>query len=198
MAKTVGPLVDEVLLRLRDTSAVGTSRAIARRALAYAVGYTALAYNDTLVTFTLTTERERLLYDLSETSDRIVRVVRVTDTNGHEVPLSQTVVIDGLFDPHWFRAQGDQFTHFAQLGKRLLVLWPAVDRAESVTLHCKAFPTIFTADTETVGIEDDLVPQALALAETLLLVRAHRPDRLRTNLANLIRAFNIPVKATQT
>lgn len=196
MAKTVGPLVDEVLLRLRDTSAVGTSRAIARRALAHACGYTALAYSDTIVNFTLTTERERVMYDLSETSDRIVRVVRVTDTNGHEVQMSQAGVIEGLFDPHWFRAQGDQFEHFAQIGKRLLVLWPAVDRAESVTLHCKAFPAIFTADTATVGIEDDLVPAALALAETLLLVRAHRPDRLRTNIAFLQHAFNIPTKAT--
>jgi len=179
--KTTGPLVDELLLRLRDTGNANIPRAVARRALAYGVGYAAVAYTDTLESFTLTTERRRTLYALSETSERIVRVVRV-EMEGRDIPFA-IYGIHGLTGrTNWLRDLADRFEAHTSVGRRLFILYPGIDQAVSVTLYCKAFPALVTADSDLVGIIDDFVPFALDIGEALLLVRERRAAHLQTKI----------------
>ncbi len=194
MAKSVGGLVTELALRVHDTASASITRAQARRALAYGVGFAAVAFKDTLESFTLTTERQRSIYALSETSERILRVVRVEES-GRDIPFSEAGVKGLTMSPNWFRDLADRFESFATIGKRLLILYPAIDRAVSVTLYCKAFPALVTADTQTVGIEDDLVPFALDVAETLLVcVRERRVDRVQAMVANIQSKLGVPTQ----
>ena len=195
MAKSVGTLVTELALRVRDTGSASLTRAQVRRALAYGVGFAATAFQDHLESFTLTTERQRLLYALSETSERILRVDRV-EVDGRDVPRSETGVLGMTQSPHWFRDLADRFESFAMIGKRVLILHPAIDRVISVTLYCKSFPALVTADTETVAIADDLVPFALDIAETLLVcVRERRLDRFEQRIQSIQAQLQIPTQA---
>lgn len=193
MAKTVGPLVDELLLRLRDTGAASISRAQARRAVAYGVGYAAVSTTDTLEALTLTTERQRLFYNLTETSERIIRVVRATVDNRDLAP-ADFGVLGGIDRCDWLRDTGDRLESFTQVGKRVLVLYPAIDRTDTVTLYCKTFPTLVTTDSDTVGITDDLVPLALQFGELFLLYRERRFDRLSRQLDKIRASLSLPTR----
>ncbi|MCA9640057.1 MAG: hypothetical protein KC492_05155 [Myxococcales bacterium] len=193
MAKNVADLIDELQLRLRDTGVVALTDTIVMRFLSYGVGYAALARQQTITVQAFTSERHRQVYDLSAINERIVKVVRVATTATGD--LHQTTV-EGLSSerPTWFRDIGDHYQSFAQIGKRVLLLYPAIPRAEQVGLYCRMVPALYTnasSDT-TSAIADDLVPLALTIAETLLLVRERRPDRLREQMKLIQQHLNVP------
>ena len=159
MAKNVADLIDELQLRLRDTEALALTDAIVMRFLSYGVGYASLVRQQTLSVETFTSERRRQFYALSNINERIVNVVRVVDATGAD--LHQTP-IGALSDrgPHWCRDVGDQYESFTQIGKRTLILYPAIDRAETVTMYCRTVPALYTdaVNDTTSAIADDLVP----------------------------------------
>lgn len=193
MAKNVADLIDELQLRLRDTGALALTDAIVMRFLSYGVGYASLVRQQTLTTQTFTSERNRLVYDLEAINERIVKVVRVVDATGAD--LHRTTI--GALSPErptWFRDIGDQYESFCQIGKRVLILHPAIPRAETVTMYCRIVPALYTdaVNDTTSAIADDLVPLALTIAETLLLVRERRPDRLREQMKLIQQHLNVP------
>ena len=199
MAKNVSALIDELQLRLRDTGAFAITDALAMRFLSYGVGYASLAFQDTITAVNLTTERHRLVYALPETSERIVRVVRAVTADGRD--LHQATLNDlNLNGPSWFRQTADRMESFTPVGKRLLVLYPAIDRVELVELWCRVIPALYTdASTDTTSaISDDLVPLALTIAETLLLIRERRFDRIKPQLELIQKYLAVPQRFDTT
>lgn len=193
MAKNVSALIDELQLRLRDTTALALTDTIVMRFLSYGVGYASLVRQQTQDIQTFTSTINRLVYDLEAINERIVKVVRVVDATGADL---HRATIGGLSSesPTWFRDIGDQYQSFCQIGKRVLILYPAIPREETVTMYCRTVPALYTnASTDTTNyIADDLVPLALTIAETLLLVRERRPDRLRAQMKLIQQHLNVP------
>ena len=64
MAKTLGPLVDELLRRVRDEHAIANPRDLVRRFLRHAEGLVGVGLRINQETITFTTERRRLIYVL--------------------------------------------------------------------------------------------------------------------------------------
>lgn len=183
MAKTIGPLVDELLRRVRDPHAMANSRELVRRFLHHAEGIigTGLRVNQETITFT--TERKRLIYVIPDINERIVFLDAV-QAEGRDldfVPFD-TLVAEGS---GWFRRLSSQFSFYSTVGRELLVLYPGVDRTITITLLAITYISGPLTESDTTTLEDEKVPAILDFAELFLLLRSRRLDALKPTLERL-------------
>lgn len=190
MGETVGPLVDELLRRIRDVGAQGTSRALVRRFLAHAEGLVAIAFDAHIETFTLTTTPERCVYANSELTggSRIGKLLTFRESN-RDIPPSPLEAF-AAHSLSWFRQIGPRPEAWTALGKDLFVLWPAGSTARTVEVRAVAAPlapddTYTGSDSDTTTLDTRWTPQILDLAELFLLLRVRRLDALKAPMERL-------------
>jgi RES domain-containing protein len=77
-------------------------------------------------------------------------------------------------DRHWCRAVGSRLKAWAMIGRSLLVLYPGLDTADSVTLVYVKNTDTLTHISNVLEVPDKDLPQVLDVAESLLLLRERR------------------------
>lgn len=174
MAQTVGPIVDEILLRLRDPHAIANSRALIRRFLYHAEGLTGAMFKLNTETISFTSEPRRIFYVLPDISTRIVDVqsVRAYGKDLDWTPFNSFV----SFGRNWFRQHGPRFATWSKIGRDLLVVWPANEERVSVDIIATTFTSALAVDGTSTTLQDEHLPMIKDLCELFLLLRMRRLD----------------------
>lgn len=174
----VGPLIDDVLRRVRDPQASATSRATVRdlfdRAQVLFVRWTGTLIRER--SFVLTPER--LLYDLDPADTlRILEVTRDSDAKRlYPVRWNQLFHQQGSLWWRTFTAGGPVV--WAHVGTRHFAVFPAPTVAlgnVTVTIRDQRRPTALTADSVDLDLDSDFHPALLDFVEALLLLRMREP-----------------------
>ena len=190
MGDQLGPLVDELLARTRDSGAAATTRAEVRKLLRHAEGLLGV-HGAHVETFTFTSTPSSTFYSILTTITGGDRVGRILDVRTRLKSLSKATMNDLRSQgPRWAHIHDDTFQTWTQWGWDLLVLWPVVPEALSITVVATAAPltlddTYVGSDSDTLAVNAKWSPQVLDLAEVLLLLRWRRLDALRTPLERL-------------
>lgn len=166
MATTANLVVDELLRRVRDTQGSAHSRAAVLRLvsdLQRLLNFKTQAVTDTA---TLSTTPRRLLYDLPSEAASAGPVLEVTSGS---LPLAETSLeaLAGI-SPGWFREIGSAFEAWAQPGRTLLVLYPALTAASSVTVRYVKLLNDLTSEGQTLELPDQRLHELHMLGEAVL------------------------------
>lgn len=190
MGDQLGPLVDELLARTRDSGAAATTRAQVRKLLRHAEGLLGV-HGAHVETFTLTTAPNGTFYSTLTAITGGERLGRILDVRTPQKSLSTATMNDLRSQgPFWAHAHGDAFESWTQWGWDLLVLWPQVPEAVALSIVATAAPvaldqTYTGLDTDTLTLSTKWSPQVVDLAEVLLLLRWRRLDALQVPLERL-------------
>lgn len=204
MPQPAGQLVDQLLRRVRDPGAIGTSREYVRSFLTHAQRIVNLASPGAMQVAEMPTHKGRVIYDwpalpLTRNENRVeswevARIDAIRDAQGVDL-----VRVDwrsyARVDRHWIKKVRDRPRFWSRLGRDLLVIWPAPAIDDHVTLVYVQQTADLTSDDMPTEVRDDRIPAILALGEVFILT--HRrlyaaaqtaTRRLDRELARLPRA----------
>ena len=167
MATSGAQLIDALARRVRDTTNFAHSRVFLLDIL-NRCSYSVNASTRSKVTsVSLTPDPGKTLY-----ATTAIKVIGVRDINGRDLMETpwQSLVLN---DPSWLHRIGPQHEMFAQIGRDLLVIYPAVKAADirALTLRVVTTPTALADDAVAWALPDELVPLLLDLAEVIVLFR---------------------------
>ena len=166
----VGPLVTELLKRIRDPEGLGTTRTFARKILGYAQQLVNGAVSSRIEVREVATEPRRLIYKLTDLAPNAIKVLKVTDGERDVTKLSSWKQLAHI-DRQWSRRLSTRFQAFAMIGNDLIVIYPAKPEASTVRLRYSVATDLFTQDADVLCIQDEYVPLLLDVAEAILLLR---------------------------
>jgi hypothetical protein len=133
MPNTVGSLISDTLNRVRDPNGLGHTRANALTLINHVARIVNAFTGDVKSSATLSTLRQLQMYSISAELPSAMNVIGVTHRGRHLSNIS----LDDLraVDSEWPRAIGNQYETFSVVGKDLLILYPALPEADSVTVY---------------------------------------------------------------
>lgn len=162
-------LIDDLLTRIRDTNATGTSRAYvlatlsdmqrlinARRAsVVDGVDYTVPERTNLIVT--------------STAAPAAIRILGIRQDQRDLAPVRWR----GLpqIDRHWISSIGPRFEAYGLIGKELIALWPGLATATEIRIVYVKLTAALTSEAATLDLPDEHGPELLDLTEAILLVR---------------------------
>ena len=169
MAELAGPLVSVLLARVRDPGAGATSRDQARDILSRCQQVINGAIGTVVSSDPLTLESYRQIYPIAGALPNALRVIGVEHQGRSLTPapynsLAQT-------DSAWFRKQDYRPEVFALPGRDTLVVHPAVDTDDTVTVKSIAVTAVLVDDATPTDMPDEDLPVVLDLAQIILLLR---------------------------
>lgn len=169
MAEISGVLITNVLQRVRDPQGSAHTRTFVLKILSHAQRIVNAIFGEVKVTAALTTEADRIAYPVQSNLPDNLRIVSITH-DGSELATDTLAGLQG-FDPSWPRTRGPRILAFAPVGRDLLFLYPALERASSVQVTSIKDTGIIVGESSTLEIPDERAKLALDLTEMLLLVR---------------------------
>lgn len=165
-----GPLVSEILLRVRDPDAKLTSRDFVRARLSDAQRLVnarfAFLYDET----TLVTEPLRLFYPLTALLPAATRPVFVTEGERNLVPIPWRSFWH--LSRGWPRTVRNAFQLWSLIGRDLLVVWPAQRTSVNLTVKSAKLTTALDSDNDPLELADEVLPMVVDLATVLTLLKA--------------------------
>ncbi len=189
MPDLVGPLVDELSRRIRDTGNTGTSREVIRRLLAHAENLLGVA-GAHVETFTLTTKRRQLVHNTADISDggRLGKIL-TAQVDGRDIPPAHFMDY-ATMSPTWFRDMGPQPIAWTQLGRDYFLHYPGNPEVLTFSLIATAAPqapdeTYVGSDASFTTLDIRWSPILLDLTEVFLLLRLRRLDALEAPMTRL-------------
>jgi hypothetical protein len=165
--------------RVRESGAVNTSPQFALQQLSRTQRIANAGLARTVESATFSTDAYQTLYWYREKLPSAVDILTVQVGASGARYLSRTSLAAlAAYDPSWWRKTGSAFEAFAQVGRTLLVVYPAQTSTQDLTVHYSKLTTEYDdwhADYNTsLDLPDEDVEVALALAEVVLLMRARR------------------------
>lgn len=169
MATNGNDLIDELLLRHRNSGADRIARSDVATVLTQLQRVVNLHKGDDTATATLTPSAERTLYQVSEIAADVARIdtIRHEDRNLHEVNLKELAHTDS----NWLRRTGRRYELFSRVGGSLFVLYPAMSSPVDVTVVYTTIPTAVADAATPIVLSDEYEPLLLDLAEAVLATR---------------------------
>lgn len=169
MSEVAGTLIDVVLQRTRDPQGAANSRAFTMSMLSQAQRFVNAQRRAVLETTALTTEPYRLVYPIKALLPNSVKIEGVKVGDKDLVPTPWETLI--YSEDGWWRAVGDSFETFTQIGRDLLVVHPALEVASSVDVVYTKLTNDLTSEGNATELDDSELPFVLDLTESLLLLR---------------------------
>lgn len=184
-------LITELSRRLRDPNNTRHARVLIRDVLSQCQRVVNLHYADDILSTSFTPSAGRTLYRTSEIASTVARVVAVRqqDRDLHEVDWRQLVHSDA----HWYRRQGPRHELFARIGGSLVVVYPARETPESITVDHVSIPANLTDGAGDVTISDELIPLLLDLGELILTAKNREFTRMNDVAPRVSKAFAQPM-----
>lgn len=165
----VGPVVDQILQRVRDPEGVIASRDFVRARISDAQRLLNARFGWVLDTASLVTEPWRLFYPVVPLLPEGQRVwyVRQGGRNLDYVP-RETL---SHYDRGWPRALGPRYEIWSRIGYDTIVVWPGTVRSETLTVESSRITTPFANDDSDFDVRDDVVPMIADLATSLVTLK---------------------------
>jgi hypothetical protein len=165
----VGPIVDQILQRVRDPEGVIASRDFVRDRISDAQRLLNARFGWVLDTTTLTTEPWRLFYPIVPLLPEAQRVwyVRQGGRNLAYVPW-QTLT---HMEVGWPRALGPRYEIWSRIGFDTIVVWPATTAATALAIESSKITLDLVADHSEFEVRDDVVPMVADLATALVTLK---------------------------
>jgi len=192
MAKLAGDMRDLLLKRVRAYGGIAFDDDWVRTLLSLCERTVNSGLRTVLATTSVTTVAEQTLYNLrSDFSDALydaIEIVQVTHTDVDGTYELRRATIADLFgySATWFRdAATTRYHWYAQLGRDLLIVYPAFDSAKTLSVTYSKQTTALSADATTMDTSDEDVPIVLDLAEIVLLLTLRITEVTKTKVENL-------------
>ena len=166
-------ITDELLRRVRDIHGLAHSRELARTVLSKSqqVLNTLLAIK--ITSTSLTTYPLQQFYTISGLltgTDAITRVMTVRDGSRDLVKLQNFRQLAHL-DLRWVRKVGPRFEAWTQIGRDMLVIYPAKQLGGSVTIKGTKLTTELTGEATELELPNEFHDYIITLAEVILLAK---------------------------
>ena len=188
MTRYIGQTIDVLLNRVRQSGGIAIDPDLATRIYSYCEQVINTYTRRVTATTTLTTGAEKLVYNYRREITDAIDIVSVRDS-GRRVERQQWLGALAAYDQTWFRnITGTRYELWAQVGRDILVLYPAKASASSVTVQYTKLLTYhddFSASYNTASeLPDEDVESALSLAEVVLLTRNRQLAEVKLRLAD--------------
>lgn len=174
MARTAGAVTDTLLARVRQTGAPGTSNDFAIQVLSKCQRIVNAGLKRVSASGSLTTAANTLIYEYRSTLTSAVDILSIKEGT-RELQKCNSFADLQAYDADWVTATGTRFEFWLQLGRDILILYPAKTGASSVTVIYSTLTTEYDNYTEdgntSLDLSDEDADLALELSEIVLLLR---------------------------
>ena len=172
MAQLVSTLSTQVSSRARDPLQTGTASADVINLLSFSQQVVNGILCDVTATALLTINPNQVIYQISNYVDTAVRILAIRDASGRDLQPFDDFAGLNQVATNWPSAVSDAPRSYALCGRDLLIFYPGVKTAQTVTVvfGILTFPLILPTDTTEVTNDDD--DAVMDLTEVLLLLKA--------------------------
>jgi hypothetical protein len=195
MSRNVGPTVDTLLTRVRQSGSIAVDEDYATQILTICQQILNIYLKRIVTSTTLTTLAEKLVYSIPSDLTTAVDVTDVTESS-RSLRHCPSLKDFASYELNWFRnITATRFEAWCQVSRDLLIIYPGKAANSSVVVeHVKA-TTIYTdysaAYNTALELPDEEIDYALRLAEAVLLLRARNQTLTKARLADLATALGI-------
>jgi len=196
MTRYVGPTVEILMKRIREEGGIALDPDEATKILSRCQRIVNAGTKRVVASGTLTTYKQQLVYAYRDQLPDAIDIISIKDGDRTLQRFDALHELDA-YDKSWFRRTGSQFDFWLQLGRDLLIIYPAKTVNDSVTVTYTKLTTEYT-DFEidydsALDLPDEDVDIALGLAEVILLLRSRTFDAARKRMDGLVSALALLV-----
>ena len=196
VAKT---LTDQVLRRVRDVHGLAHSRDLARTILSHSQRLINSLLGIVTTSTTFTTYPHQQFYQISGLltgSDAITKVMAVRESSRDLTHLTNIRQLHHL-DTRWVRAIGPRFDAWTQLGRDMLIIYPAKVTSSTVTIVGAKLTTTLTGEDTALEMPNEYHDHIVSLAEVMLLAKQRdltQAVRQLQRLSHALKTDTVPLK----
>lgn len=164
-----GPIVNQILQRVRDPEGVIASRDFVRARLSDSQRLLNARFGWVLDTNLLVTEPWRLFYPIVPLLPEAQRVwyVKQGGRSLTYVPWSTMTHMER----GWPRALGSRYEIWSRVGYDLIVVWPAISLSETLTISSSKITALLDSDDDDFDVRDDTIPMIADLATAFVTLK---------------------------
>lgn len=179
MARTVAATVDILLERIRQAGGVAVTTNFATVIVSHCQRIVNAGTRKVVGSASLTISANTIVYAYRASLTSAVDVLTVKE--GTRLLQKCTSLADfAAYDATWIDAVGTRFEAWMQIGRDILIVWPAKTGSSSVTVSYSKLTAAYTNYTNdgatNLDLPDEDVDYALNLAELILLIRGRQFD----------------------
>jgi len=184
--EVAGTLISSLLRRVRDPQGLANTRGFTRSILSDCqrlINARSRRVLETIAGFV--TEPMRMFYPLTASMPTAVRVqaVREGDRDLDRVTLKQLSQINST----WFRRTGDRFEAFAEVGRDLIVIYPAKTITSTVDIVAVKLTDNLIDENEATDLPDEDLLDVMELAEAVLLAKMREIDTVKPLIERIVK-----------
>lgn len=185
MTRYAGPTAEALLKRVREEGGLGTSMDFAVQMLSHCQRIIGAGVKHTVVSGSFQLYPEQLIYAYRNQLPDAVDIVDVRDGTRVLQKIENLTEL-AAYDVDWFRATGSRHDAWLQLGRDLLIIYPAQSSRSTLVADYIKLTTEFAsaaADYNTAfDLPNEEVNIALGLAETILLLRSRQLPKAKARI----------------
>ena len=135
MSRNIGPTVEILLQRVRQTGGLAVDEDFATQIFTIAQQFTNAVLRRVFTSETLTTSKEKLLYSISSDLTNAIDIVSITEST-RELVKCNSIADFSAYEQNWFRnITATRFEAWHQLSRDFFILYPGKASASSVTVE---------------------------------------------------------------
>lgn len=166
----VGTMSTQVADRVRDPNFEGTTQANVISLLSYSQQVVNGVLGDVTGSASLVLQPRTPIYQLSSVLTSAVKIQAVRDASGRDLEPIPFEALSWL-SMKWFTAVSDYPRGFATAGRDLLIIFPAVRTAQTVTVVYSNLTATLNSTGQTTAVPNEDDDAVYDLAEALLLLK---------------------------
>lgn len=192
-------LTDQVLRRVRDVHGIAHSRELVRTLLSHSQRLLNSLLGIVTTATTFTTYPHQQFYQISGLltgADSITKVMAVREGSRDLTHLANIRQLTHL-DTRWVRAIGPRFDAWTQLGRDMLIIYPAKTVGSTVTIVGAKLTTALTGEDTALELPNEYHDHIISLTEIMLLAKQRdlvQAVRQLQRLSNALKTDVAPIK----
>lgn len=195
MSRAYQTTIDLLIQRVRQTGGVAVTQNVATEVLGKCERLLNAHLKRVVASTSYTTTAKQLVYSYRTVLTTAVDILKVA-TSTYTLTKCNTLHDLSAYDVDWFRnITGTSFQAWCQLGRDLLIIYPAKAANSSVTITYTKLLTVYAtyaaASGKNMELPDEDVETALALAEIVLLARNRDSAQIAVRLEQFISSLGI-------
>lgn len=192
-SRIAGEVSEQLLRRVREEGGLGTTQDFAIQTLSHCQRIVNAGLRSAVESNTLTTKAKQLIYSYRD-ADQLPNAVDIISIKDGNRTLQRVTSLAELcaYDTNWFRATGKQHDVWLQLGRDLLIIYPAKTADSTLTVNYSLLTEEFVDYAKSHNVIFDLpqenVDIALGLSEVILLLRSRMLPEAQKRMETLMGA----------
>ena len=188
MAKTAGDVADAIIERVYGTGGIAHTQAFVITLLSKTQRVANAFLRKVRSSAALALPKEKLVYKLRDDVSGSIDVTEVIESrSGVDESLGQVSLFELMaYDVDWFRnTTGTRHFTWTQIGRDLLVIYPAKPGADTVDVYYTKYTDALSAAGDSFELADEDVHVAADLAELILLARDKQISVAKEKIAQI-------------